>query len=213
MSRAKVPAICRQGGTVKKAIIMLALLVATATPAAAQGAGFGVKAGVNFANLNFDPDEGADISTRTGIAAGVFATVPVAPRFAFQPEVLFSQQGAKAEDDGFEATFKLNYVNIPLLANINLGGGENPVSLLLGPQIGFRTSAKVEGEGEEEDLKDDTESTDFGIVVGIAASIRNIGIEARYTHGLRNINADDEDEQEVKNRVFSILFGIKIGRR
>ena len=44
-------------------------------------------------------------------------------------------------------------------------------------------------------------------------SIRNIGIEARYTHGLRNINADDEDDQEVKNRVFSILFGIKIGRR
>ena len=194
----------------KKAIITVALLVAVASPALAQqGAGFGAKVGINFANLNFDPDDDEfDPKVRTALTAGVLAKVPVAPRFAFQPEVLFSAQGSKAGDDEFDVTIKLNYINVPLLANIALSGGDNPVSLLVGPQIGFRTSAKIEGEGEEEDLKDDTESTDFGIVAGIAVQVRKFVIDARYTHGLRNINKDDSDDEKVKNRVFTVSFGV-----
>lgn len=202
----------RRGGReehVKKVVIVIALLVASALPAAAQpGTAFGAKVGANFANLNFDP-EVFDTSTRTALTAGVFATVPVNDRFSFQPEVLFSAQGAKVSDNGSEGTIKLNYLNIPLLANINLSGGENPFSLLVGPQIGFRTSAKIEGEGEEEDLDDDTESTDFGIVAGLSTTIRNIVLDARYTHGLRNISKNVEGEEgEVKNRVFTVSVGI-----
>jgi hypothetical protein len=195
---------------VKKAIITFALLVAIAAPAAAQeGAGFGAKVGINFANLNFDPeDDEFDPSVRTALTAGVLAKVPVTPRFSFQPEVLFSAQGSKVSEGEFDATIKLNYINVPLLANIALSGGENPVSLLVGPQIGFLTSAKIEGEGEEEDLKDETESTDFGIVAGIAVQIRKFVIDARYTHGLRNINSIDDDDEKVKNRVFTVSFGI-----
>jgi hypothetical protein len=198
---------------VKKAVSLVALLVAFATPAAAQqGTVFGAKVGINFANLNFDPDEGVDTSNKTGVAAGVFMGIPVNSRFSFQPEVLFSMQGAELKDEEFgeEATIKLDYINVPLLANINLATGPNSFSFLVGPQIGFRTSAKIKGGGEEEDLKDDTESTDFGVVFGVAATMRNFVIDARYTHGLRNINSADEadDVQDVKNRVFTISIGL-----
>ena len=98
------------------------------------------------ANLSFDPDDEQDTSTRTGLNVGGFASIPFNARFAFQPEVLYSQQGSKASEDGFEATLKLDYVNVPLLAKINLSSGQNPVSLLVGPQIGFRTGAQVESE-------------------------------------------------------------------
>ena len=200
----------------KQAFIVVALLVAIASPAAAQGTTFGARVGVNFANLSFDPDEEAiDTSTRTAIVAGAFVVIPINPRFAFQPEVLYSEQGAKGTDElGTEGTFKFNYVNIPLLANIGLSDGPNRVSLLVGPQIGFRTSAKLKVEDEELDfeeeidLDEDTESTDFGLVAGIAANIRNFVIDARYTHGFSNINADDDDDQKIKHRVFTISVGI-----
>ena len=130
----------------KKAIILVALL-AIATPAAAQtDPVFGAKVGINFANLSFDPEDAEEATeTRTGFVAGVLVVVPINARFSFQTEALYSQQGAKAE--GFDAKIKLDYINIPLLANINLSGGDNPISLLVGPQIGFKISAESEFEG------------------------------------------------------------------
>lgn len=197
----------------RKVVILVALLVAFASPAAAQGVLFGAKAGINFANLSFDPeDEGFETSMRTGFTAGVLLVVPANARIAFQPEVLFSQQGTKVEDPADaanEGSIKLNYVNVPLLANIRLGGGgDNTWSLLVGPQIGFRTSAKAEANDEELDIKDDTEGTDFGLVAGLAGMFRNFVVDARYTWGLSNINADELDDQKVKNRVFTISVGV-----
>jgi hypothetical protein len=183
-----------------------------ASPAAAQqGTTFGARVGINFANLSLDDDAGLDTSSRTAIVLGGFATIPINPRFAFQPELLYSQQGAKVEDefdDDDRGTFKIDYVLVPLLANIGLSSGPNRVSLLVGPQIGFRTSAKADDDEEEVDAKDNTESTDFGLVAGIAANISNFVVDARYTHGLSNINAIDESDQTIKNRVFTISVGI-----
>ena len=158
--------IARQGETRRKAVITVALLVAVlgmASPAAAQAA-FGVRVGANQANLSFDPDDEQDTSTRTGLNVGGFASIPFNARFAFQPEVLYSQQGSKASEDGFEATLKLDYVNVPLLVKINLSSGQNPVSLLVGPQIGLHGGAgRIEA---EVDIEEQTESTDWGLVLG-----------------------------------------------
>jgi hypothetical protein len=195
---------------VKQPVILGALLLVMASPAAAQqGTAFGARVGVNFANLSFDPDQDVDTSSRTAITVGGFATIPINPRFAFQPELLYSEQGAKAVDElGSAGTFKINYVIVPLLANIGLSGGPNRVSLLVGPQVGFRTSAKAKAEDSEIDLDEDIESTDFGLVAGIAANISNFVVDARYTHGLSNMNAHDDEDQKIKNRVFTISVGI-----
>ena len=195
----------------KRAVILLALLVAFAAPAAAQsGTVFGAKVGINFATLNVDSDAGVDTSNKTGLMAGVFMGIPVNSRFSFQPEVLYSQQGAELEDEfGNEGTLKFDYINVPLLANINLSTGPNAFSFLVGPQIGFRTGAKASADDEDTDLKDETESTDFGLVLGVAATMRNFVIDARYTHGLRNINADDSEDEDLKNRVFTVSVGLK----
>ena len=162
--------IARQGERqVRKAVITVALLVAVlgmASPAAAQAA-FGVRVGANFANLELRSGRRAGyVYPSTGLNVGGFASIPFNARFAFQPEVLYSQQGSKASEDGSQATLKLDYVNVPLLAKINLSSGQNPVSLLVGPQIGFRTGAQVESEGVEVDIEEQTESTDWGLRLG-----------------------------------------------
>ena len=191
----------------KQAFIVVALLVAIASPAAAQGTTFGARVGVNFANLSLSENNDVDTSTRTAIAIGGFATIPINPRFAFQPEILYSQQGAKANDESSGGTLKIDYVLVPLLANIGLSDGPNRVSLLVGPQIGFRTSAKADDDGEEFDIEENIKSTDFGLVAGIAANISNFVVDARYAHGLSDINDIGEGDQKIKNRVFTISVG------
>ena len=84
---------------------------------------------------------------RTGLNVGGFATIPFSARFAFQPEVLYSPTGASEPEGEIESTIKLDYVNVPLLAKINLSSGQNPVSLLVGPQIGFRTGRNSKRRG------------------------------------------------------------------
>ena len=194
----------------KKAVLVCTFILAFAATSSAQsGATFGAKVGVNFANLSFDGADAPDTSSRTGLVAGVFSTVPVSGRFSFQPVLLFSQQGSKVSDDIDEGTFKLDYVNVPLLGNIALSNsGDTAFSLLVGPQIGFRTGAEADGDGGTVSLKDETEKMDFALVGGVAATIRNFVVDARYAHGLRNIAKEVDGDETVKNRVFTISVGI-----
>src|SRR6266536_3188956 len=107
---------------------------------------FGVRAGVNFQNLNGKDDEGHDLDykMKTGFNIGVNAEVPIAPDFYVQPGVLFSTKGAKMEITGFDdAKINLSYVEIPinLLYKPTLGAGK--LLLGFGPYIGIAVGGKV----------------------------------------------------------------------
>jgi len=179
--------------------VVLAVLASTGT-GWAQGIGGGVKVGVNFATVSGDIE--ADKSARTGLVAGAFLTVPVAPAVAFQPEVLYSMQGVKGKDGSDEFTAKIDEVQIPLLLRF----GSNAGHLLVGPSIGFITRAKIKFGSQEEDFKDDLKSTDIGIVVGAGVTVNRFLIEGRYTAGMTNLNDGGSDDN--KSRVFSVLVGV-----
>ena len=206
-------------------VLVTAFVVSAGTASAQEGIVFGAKAGVNFSNISFDEQDVddeffGDTSTRTGLLVGVFASVPVNPRFSFQPEFLYIQKGASFEAEGVDGTLKLDYFELPLLADVRLNNGPNRVSLMAGPSFAFRSQAKVEGEGSDDvqaevDIEDEVEGIDFGFAVGIAVRMRNnVVVDGRYTWGLRNIDkADDSDDATVKNRAFSISVGWRFGPR
>jgi Outer membrane protein beta-barrel domain len=194
---------------VKHVFVLTALVgVLGATTAQAQDRG-GVRVGVNLATLAVDDDDEGffDTKNRTGLVVGLYGVVPVNDIFAFQPEVLFSQQGAKAEEGGNEATLKLDYVQIPALARIRLGR-TSPAFLLVGPTFGFNTRAESEFDDETEDIDEDVKGSDVGLVTGVAINAGLAVIDARYTWGLMNIN-DATDFGNVKNRVFSFSVGLR----
>lgn len=101
----------------KKILLIVAVMALVATTASAQTT-FGVKAGVNFAGLGGDDFDGTD--GRTSMVFGGFAKFQVSEKFAFQPELLYSMQGAtssyKESMEGvsvdFDRTLKLDYLNI-----------------------------------------------------------------------------------------------------
>ena len=176
---------------------------------------FGVKAGFNISNINVDFDDGnVSGDGRAGGVFGFFGAHDFNPRAGIQVEGLFTQKGAEFdfEDDlGFDddASFKLSYVEFPVLARVNFPASTATVRLLAGPTFAFnvKESVKVGGvelDGDEVPLK----AFEMGFALGGAVQIRKIVIDGRYTWGLTDINdGDDTDEPTVKNGAFSLTFG------
>ena len=191
-------------------LLMAAFVVLSATPSVAQSNfSAGVKAGVNFAKISLDPDDEACCDNRTGFIGGLFTTMGINENVSIQPEFLYSMQGAKIEEDGFEGEIKVDYFQIPVLVRADFAGGGTRPFIVFGPTLGFKLNAKEEFEGEENDIDDDVETFDFGFAIGAGVQFGVGSLEARYTHGLSD--ADKDDDSKAKHRVFSILFGIKFG--
>ena len=191
----------------KKLFFTIALIAIAIVSMNAQT--FGVKAGVNFANVDTNDETSWD--SKTGINLGFFVEFELSKKFMFQPELLFSTQGAKLEEFGAELKAQINYINLPLMLKFKAA---DKLYLEAGPQIGFLTTAKTEmsfdGETEEDDFKDETKSIDFGLNFGLSFDVMdNLSLGGRYSIGLINIIDEQEEDEEVKNSVFSIAIAYK----
>jgi len=184
----------------KKTILLLAVMAISFTTAMAQDMKFGAKAGLNLAKLT---PELTDF--RTSFHLGGMAEFAIAEDFAIQPELLYSGYGAKDQNDSDNnEIFKIDYLTVPVLAKYYV---IDNLSIEAGPQLGFLLSAKQEDNGETDDLKDITKSTDFGFAVGAGYKFDNgLNLGLRYYMG-SDVNDIDEDTDEYKNRVLQFSLG------
>jgi len=190
-----------------KRIILSAIAVMAFGFTNAQQTRFGVKGGLNVSTV-----VGGDVENTkslVGFHVGGFAEINVVKKFFIQPELLFSTQGTKVDGPGgFDYDFKLNYLNIPVLAKYYI---TDQFSVEAGPQLGVLLSAKA----EDTDIKDSTRSVDFGFNLGAGYNFtENFGAGIRYTIGLSPLS--DEDVEDVddyydsaKNSNFAIYLAYK----
>jgi hypothetical protein len=199
----------------RQAVLAVALC-ALATPAFAQGTIVGVKGGITFPSLSFDPgEEGEDTSSRTSYAIGVFVGIPVTPMISIQPEFLWTPAGTKVESPelgGDTAEISFNQVQVPVLLKANIGSSSTRPFLVVGPVFGFKASKlkfKI-GDFETDDPADtgddDASSTDVAIAFGGGVNVGPLSIELRYNLGVKNIDTSDSDDS-VKTRSLMILAG------
>ena len=196
-------------------IVLALLLVCGNTAFAQQQAAFGVKAGVNFANLNFEGED-ADVNfdSRMGFVGGLFVVVPSNSPFALQAEALYSQKGAQFESEGFESKVRLNFLEVPVLARFSTPASNgSSFHVFAGPSFGFKLSAEAvdsfEGEEETTDLDDDVKSFDLGLVIGAGVEFGKFVIDGRYSWGMTDLNNDDTEDLKVKTRTFSVMAGFR----
>lgn len=188
----------------KKLLLSAAFAVCSVIAVNAQEVKFGVKAGPQIANLTGD-DFFDEADSKFGFHAGVYANIKFGgDQFAFQPELLFSTQGAKLDEQGVDIKYNLNYLNIPLMLKWYAYEGFN---VEFGPQVGFNMSAKAKGEflGQSfnEDMED-IETIDFGLNIGAGYELESgINFGIRYGLGLTEI----AKEEGPKNSVFSLSVG------
>ncbi|TFG88147.1 MAG: PorT family protein, partial [Candidatus Atribacteria bacterium] len=85
----------------KRLIIALALVALMSSTVFAEGMTFGVKAGLNLANLAGDDIE--DMKMKLCFGGGVFMNYPMTESISLQPELLFMMKGAKVDVDEVDA--------------------------------------------------------------------------------------------------------------
>lgn len=201
---------------------LLALLL-LAPPLGAQS---GLKGGINLNRFFGSTVDETD--THTGLNLGASLGLLELGPIQLVGEVYYRQKGGKGMIDPFQdpqnvggtVEIGVDYVEIPLLARLNLGtvGGRLLPYLEGGPAFGWQIDCGVEAgaagtaetqcadllERGEETLKD----YELGAVVGGGADLilaRGMGInlDIRYTAGLSDLTAD----AELKNRSFTVMLG------
>jgi len=186
-------------------------VLACPSPAPAQGLDFGVKGGVNVANVDLSGDEGApSFDPRIGLVAGGFVRMPLTSWLAVQGEGLYAEKGARFVDTGVDAKLLLTYLEVPVLARIRLS---RLFYATAGPAMGFLLQAKARtrfsGATEDIDVSDDVQSFDFGIAMGGGVELGRLIFDGRYTLGLRDADKDTTDTSTMKNRTLSFTAGFR----
>ena len=180
----------------KKILLMAVVMLASVASYAQQAVGtftLQPKIGMNVASLT--KCDGCD--PRIGLAAGVEAEYQATDIFSVSAGLIYSMQGNKAKEEGVTLTTKLDYINIPILANVYVTKG---LAVKLGVQPAFNVSDKQKLSGGKASVEADdvgAESFDFSIPVGLSYEYNNFGVT--------NI-ADGGDS---KNSVFQFTLGYK----
>lgn len=202
-----------------KKFILVVLMTVISAASQAQTA-FGIQAGANFATQKFEDNDGIDIKSKVGLVIGALADIDFGSSISFRPELNFIQKGFKFEEDGYKLTLNLNYIELSPNFVYNTDAGMGKFFFGLGPSFGFglsgNTKEKEDGEDEVEedinfgDAEEEVKGFDFGLngLVGYKMA-SGVFLTAGYNLGLANLsNVDDED---VKNRGFSIKLGYMFG--
>ncbi|MBD0254468.1 MAG: PorT family protein [Cytophagales bacterium] len=210
-------------------ISFLAFLLLSTAPLMAQhdnpGPKFGVKGGLNLSQLYVDQPNVQDQNMKVGYHIGLFGKIPVTDFLAIQPEVLYSNAGAKITYGGSdlanvlgieegEVRFNLNYVQVPVALVANLG----PFNVHAGPYLSYLVGANVKNlqvadlnTNQLADLNTDNfMRLDYGLLGGIGVNIDAITVGARYNYGLRQVGGSGLAgtlTNNSRNGVFQVYVG------
>jgi hypothetical protein len=214
-----------------------ALLLATFTFAQVS---VGFKAGVNYANISTPDLSFVGIPStdaNRSLTFGAVAEIGIKDGFAIQPELNFSKKGFEIQQGipidlgafnlpvGVKAVTDLNYVEVPVLGKYSFGNEKMGAYVIAGPTMGYATSARfrtvasllidINIVNEKFDLDAlNVSRFDIGGTIGAGATM-NLGntkwfVDARYTHGFRNLDNIPVIDLDFKNTNFALTTGIMI---
>ena len=188
----------------RKVIIMAVLMLSSVATFAQRPVGsltVQPKIGMNFATLT----KADDSESRIGLVAGAELEYQLSDIFSISGGALYSQQGCEWSEDGSTRTNKLDYINIPILANVYV---VKNLAVKVGLQPAFNVNSKQKaskGDASAQDALDGTKTFDCSIPVGLSYEYKNFVIDGRYNFGLTKINK----HADSKNSVFQITLGYK----
>ena len=171
----------------------------------------GAKGGVNMNKITGKSyKEGFNFNFQ----AGVFLQFNFSDRFGLQPEVNFVQTSSEFSNDandiyydlflgGSQKKSKLNFLEVPLLLNINVGQSKR-VKLQLGPAYGGLLKQTVDSLKNKGDIYKNGEWAAIG---GLWIQLPFVNLGARYKLGLTDLNGID-DRQSWKSQSIQVFVGV-----
>lgn len=192
----------------KKMMMMLVVAMAALTASAQNtlrengtftlqpkvGVGFGVLSG------SWTSAPGVDKKTRVGLIAGVEGEYYINSWFSAAVGVNYAQQGWKFKGGDVKTTTKLDYLNVPIVANFYVTPG---LALKTGVQMGFLMSAKQ----ESTDIKDNCNKLNISIPIGISGEYNDFVFDARYNIAVSKVNKHGDDSR--RSDLITLTIGYK----
>ena len=183
---------------------------------------FGIKAGVNFANVTNASE--INSGSESGFMAGIFLAPPSTGVMGFRTELIFSRQGYSYKTNTNTGVVNLDYILLPQLMQINI---TKFFSIQLGAQMAFLINAKADSttsSGSSSpygEIMDFYNKFDYGFAGGIEIHpFKGLLVGARYNISLGNLYKDPSSYEmnggqppsfiptvDVKNNVLQIFAG------
>lgn len=189
-------------------MIVLVFLAITASALAQPGIRLGLKGGANLARID-------GLAFRDGFGFnyyfGPYLELQLTRGFGIQPELLFTQSSSRTGShfsDIYKSVgpafnnheFKLNYLAIPVMANIHLS---RALVLQLGPEYGILMDSQTSlGENARRAFKDGAVSAAAGLWLNLPLGLN---ISGRYVIGLSDIKNLPEGQEW---RLHAIQLGV-----
>ena len=186
----------------KKLFLMAVVMLASVASYAQHAVGsftLQPKIGMNIADLT----DAEKSDARIGLAAGAEFEYQVTDMISVSAGALYSMQGCKYDD----VTVKLDYINVPILANVYVAKG---FAVKLGLQPSFKVNYKYSVDGDSFDGEKwgpKANGVDLSIPVGVSYEYQNFVLDGRYNFGVTK--AFDSKAEKSKNSVFQITLGYK----
>ena len=201
-----------------KKILLYALLISPLSLMAQ----FGLKAGLNFANVT--KASSINNSSKTGFHAGILMGSASAKVFGFRTELTYSKQGYDYKAGANTGNVNLDYIMSTNLTCINI---TKYFQLQFGAQMAYLLNAKVDsnttstGNAQADKIMNLYNRFDYGFAGGI--EIHPVGgllIGARANISLGSLYKDAQSGQmpsfsniDLKNNVFQIFAGWRFGKQ
>ncbi|RZK15533.1 MAG: PorT family protein [Hymenobacter sp.] len=196
------------------------LAFALASPAHAQ---FGVKGGLNIAQLQ--GRSGEDATYKTFYHVGILYQAHLIGPISVQPEIQYSVQGGNLKGAATDYAAKLHYFTVPVLAKITVG----PIFVEAGPQFGYLVSANQDGKVQvsstggsasygqvNQDATSQYKRGDFSLAAGAGLKFSALSIGGRFVAGLNDINDAKNltgiNDPRLQNRVFQVYAALQFGK-
>lgn len=213
----------------RKLLLQLAIILLSAPAVGlAQTPSLGLRGGLNMAD--FGGSRIVDSDSRTGFTVGAFASIPLSVALSIQPEVNFSQRGARSAAYDYDAfpqdgdappigvylseKTRHDYLQLPLLLKLSPSIADafvRPV-FFIGPAVAFLLDVENVNDTDYEEYLN---STDFGVIIGGGVELGNLSIDARYNLGLTAVEREyaasfGNVRGAVKNRAFTVTAGFRL---
>lgn len=223
-----------------KIALAIALLISLFSTAQAQEVSFGLRGGVNFANVYTTEGLGnltPDFKSYEAINLAAIAEIGITENFAFQPELAFINKGFVIAEDfdlelfniplpvGASAESRFRYVELPLLAKYKFGGESLNAYVMAGPTIGYAMSGRLVTRANAlidfkiSDSNVDLDAIDYerfevGGLVGAGVSINTtfgqLFADARYQRGFTQLYDIPVVDERIRNQGISLNVGFLV---
>ncbi|MBO3271512.1 porin family protein [Hymenobacter defluvii] len=158
---------------------------------------FGVKAGANLINMNFNrgyprPAVPVEASYRVGAVAGLTMRVPLGQKWALEQDYLFAQmRGANKNTD---SQYSFAYLSLPLTIRYQV---LPRLWVLAGPQFDLLIRAEQTVAGATTNTTHDTEERSILSTAGVAVQLTDhLSLTARYLRGFNHVGLGQRSNLE-----------------